>query len=121
MLRRSYWKNVNHWLGCQGKGIGDQITQGSGFVFPRLLIPDRLQTRNRPIADFGNCSWGARGEERPARAGFVRINWRLPESEALVEKLTSRAYEECMRYGAGPSRDRWLALYRQLMGLISLF
>jgi plasmid stabilization system protein ParE len=26
-------KNVNHWLGCQGKGIGDQITQGLRFCF----------------------------------------------------------------------------------------
>jgi glycosyltransferase involved in cell wall biosynthesis len=43
--------------------------------------------------------------------------FRLLENEALVERLTARAYEECKRYGAGPSRDRWLALYRQLMGL----
>lgn len=42
---------------------------------------------------------------------------RLLESEALVERLTERAYEECKRYCAGPSRDRRFALYRKLMGL----
>ena len=41
--------------------------------------------------------------------------FRLLEDEALVERLTTRAYEECKRFCAGPVRDQWFALYQRLL------
>jgi glycosyltransferase involved in cell wall biosynthesis len=41
--------------------------------------------------------------------------FRLLEDQALVERLTARAYEECQRFAAGPVRDQWVALYRRLL------
>ena len=42
--------------------------------------------------------------------------FRLLEDEALVERLTAKAYESTKKYSREQSRDGWFALYRQLMG-----
>jgi hypothetical protein len=42
--------------------------------------------------------------------------FRLLECEDLVERLTRNAYEHCRSFSAGPVRDQWGKLYRELTG-----
>lgn len=42
--------------------------------------------------------------------------FRLLECEDLVERLTGNAYEHCRGFSAGPVRDQWAELYRELTG-----
>jgi glycosyltransferase involved in cell wall biosynthesis len=41
--------------------------------------------------------------------------FRLLEDEALVERLTANAFEECKRYGSHAVQKQWTALYKELM------
>jgi hypothetical protein len=95
-LRRSCWKNVNHWLGCRARASATRLHKVPGFVFPRLLIPDRLQTKNRPVADSGDCSWGTRGKERPARTGFVRI--KRDTGSYRIPFASTQSYRPALRF-----------------------
>jgi glycosyltransferase involved in cell wall biosynthesis len=40
--------------------------------------------------------------------------FRLLEDQALVERLTSNAFEECKRYNPLPVQEQWLGLYKEL-------
>lgn len=41
--------------------------------------------------------------------------FRLLDDEALVERLTANAYEECKRYGSYAVQKQWTALYEELI------
>jgi glycosyltransferase involved in cell wall biosynthesis len=45
-----------------------------------------------------------------------RAAFRLLQEPALVTRLTTNAYESCLRYAEEPVREQWTKLYQQLCG-----
>lgn len=74
-----------------------------------------IATRAGGIPDIATSEETALLVDCNDHQAMAQCCFRLLEDEALVERITARAYEDCRRYAAGPVRDRWHAVYCKLL------